>query len=47
MAAKRGSRRRVAPAMIRLDDASERLWDAELPDVARALLSSAVLCFAA
>ncbi|SFQ20924.1 MULTISPECIES: TetR/AcrR family transcriptional regulator [Actinomadura] len=33
--------------MIRLDDASEQLWDAELGDVAKALLNSAVLCFSA
>lgn len=46
MVAKRGPRRRATPVMIRLDDASERLWDAELADVAKALLSSAVLCFA-
>lgn len=47
MVAKRGPRRRATPAMIRLDDASEQLWDAELADVAKSLLSSAVLCFAA
>jgi len=47
MVAKRGPRRRATPVMIRLDDASERLWDAELADVAKALLSSSVLCFAA
>src|SRR5262245_60640934 len=47
MVAKRGPRRRTTPVMIRLDDASEQLWDAELADVAKALLSSAVLCFAA
>jgi AcrR family transcriptional regulator len=47
MVAKRGPRRRATPVMIRLDDASEQLWDAGLADVARALLSSAVLCFAA
>jgi AcrR family transcriptional regulator len=46
MVSKRGPRRSGVPAVIRVDDASEQLWDADLADVARVLLSSAVLCFA-
>lgn len=46
MVSKRGPRRSGVPAVIHVDDASEQLWDTELADVAKVLLSSAVLCFA-
>jgi AcrR family transcriptional regulator len=46
VAKRRGPRRGGNPPLVRLGEPSGKLWDADLSDVAKALLSSAVLCFA-
>ncbi|OLF07441.1 TetR/AcrR family transcriptional regulator [Actinophytocola xanthii] len=46
MARRRGPRRGGVPAVTPPRNGSERLWDDDLADVAKALLSSAVECFA-
>lgn len=46
MATKRGPRRGGVPAITPPTNGSDRLWDDDLADVAKALLSSAVECFA-
>jgi AcrR family transcriptional regulator len=46
MATKRGPRRAGVPAITPPSNGSDRLWDDDLADVAKALLSSAVECFA-
>ncbi|MEU8363228.1 TetR/AcrR family transcriptional regulator [Nonomuraea sp. NPDC048882] len=46
VAKRRGPRRGGNPPLVWLDEPSSDLWDEDLSDVTKALLGSAVLCFA-
>ncbi|WP_219460813.1 TetR/AcrR family transcriptional regulator [Nonomuraea rhizosphaerae] len=46
VAKRRGPRRGGKPPLVWLDEPSTALWDEDLADVTKALLGSAVLCFA-
>ncbi|GGP07671.1 TetR family transcriptional regulator [Nonomuraea glycinis] len=46
VAKRRGPRRGGHPPLVRLDEPSEKFWDEDLSDVTKALLGSAVRCFA-